>query len=263
MDGKATLMKDHFDRIASGYRELRKTDCEPVEYLANLIVDGDDDTRLLDLGCGTGRYTEALLDCLSIPLNLYCVDTSEEMLRLCRDKLWNHRSAKSCFLLQAKADKIPFDKGLLDFMVTFNAIHHFDIAKFFDEAARVLKPGGFLGIYTRSRAQNKKTIWGRYFPRFVERENRLLSIEEFERIISRRRDLRVEEIKTYNFKRVISIDWLMQLVSGHHYSTFKFYTPEELKKATAIFERRLKTRFDDLENIPHDSNYTLLLVRKR
>ena len=55
-------MKDHFDRIASGYRGLRKTDLEPVEYLANLIADGDDDTRLLDLGCGTGRYTEALLD---------------------------------------------------------------------------------------------------------------------------------------------------------------------------------------------------------
>lgn len=148
-------------------------------------------------------------------------------------------------------------------MVTFNAIHHFDIPKFFDEAARVLKSDGFLGVYTRSRAQNEKTIWGLYFPGFVKRENRLLSIEEFERTISRRRDLRLEEVKTYNFKCVISIDRLMQLVSRHHYSTFKFYTPEELKKATAIFEKGLKTRFYDLENIRHDSSYTLLLVRKK
>ena len=263
MNDMASQMKDHFDRIASGYRGLRKTDLEPVEYLANLIADGDDDTRLMDLGCGTGRYTEAFLDCLSDPLNLYCVDISEEMLRLCRDKLCNHRSVKSCFLLRAKADAIPFDKGLLDFMVTFNAIHHFDIPKFFAEAARVLKPSGLLGIYTRSRAQNEKTIWGRYFPGFVEREDRLLSIEEFERIISWQRDLRLEEIKTYNFKRVISNDRLMQLVSRRHYSTFRFYTPEELKKTTAIFRKRLENRFADLENIPHDSGYTLLLVRKK
>ncbi len=263
MDDTAFLMKDHFDRIASSYRGLRKTDLEPVEYLASILAEGDGNIRLLDLGCGTGRYTEALLDCLSNPLNLYCLDISEEMLRLCQDKLCKHRSAKSCFLLQARADSIPLDNASLDFMVTFNAIHHFDIPKFFNETARVLRPGGSLGIYTRSRAQNKKTVWGLYFPGFVERENRLLSVEEFERIISRRRDLRLEEVKTYNFKRVISIDRLMQLVSRHHYSTFKFYTPEELKKNTAIFEKGLKTRFDDLENIPHDSNHTLLLVRKK
>lgn len=263
MDDTASLMKDHFDRIASSYRKLRKTDREPVEYLASIVAESDDNIRLLDLGCGTGRYTEALLDRLSNPLNLYCLDISEGMLRPCRDKLFNHRNAKSCSLLQAKADEIPFDNGSLDSMVTFNAIHHFDIPKFFDEAARVLKSDGFLGVYTRSRAQNEKTIWGLYFPGFVERENRLLSVEEFERIISRRRDLRLEEVKTYSFKRVISIDRLMLLVSRHHYSTFKFYTPEELKKATAIFEKGLKTRFYDLENIRHDSSNTLLLVRKR
>jgi ubiquinone/menaquinone biosynthesis C-methylase UbiE len=263
MNDMASQMKNHFARIASSYRKLRKTDREPVEYLANLIADGDDDTRLLDLGCGTGRYTEALLDCLSIPLILYCLDMSEGMLKHCREKLCNHRSAKSCLLLQAKADSIPFDKGLLDFMMTFNAIHHFDIPNFFNETARVLKSNGFLGIYTRSRDQNANTIWGRYFPGFAEKENRLLSRGEFEKIISAQPDLWLEEVKAYNFKRIISIDKLMRLVSRHHYSTFEFYTPEELKKTAAIFEKRLKTRFADLENIPHDSGYTLLLVRKK
>lgn len=148
-------------------------------------------------------------------------------------------------------------------MVTFNAIHHFEIAKFFNETARVLRSGGFLGVYTRSRAQNEKTIWGRYFPGFVEREDRLLTIEEFERIISGQKDLWLEDTKIYNFKRIISIDRLMQLVSRHHYSTFKFYTPEELIETTAIFRKRLENRFADLENIPHGSGYTLLLVRKK
>ena len=263
MGDEAPLMKSHFDRIASGYRELRKTDREPVQYLARLMADGNDDTHLLDLGCGTGRYSEALLDYLSNPLNLYCLDISEGMLRYCREKLYRHQNAKSCFFLQGEAASIPFDKGLLDFIVTFNAIHHFDIPRFFAEAARVLKPDGCLGIYTRSRDQNDNTIWGQYFPGFAEKENRLLSIEEFDKMLLARRDLRLEEIKTYDFKRVISIDKLMQLVSRHHYSTFAFYTPEEFKKTAAIFEERLKDAFDDLENIPHDSGYTLLLVRKK
>ncbi len=263
MDDKATLMKNHFDRIAPRYRELRKTDREPVQYLARFMADGDDDTHLLDLGCGTGRYSEALLDCLSNPLNLYCLDISEGMLKYCREKLRKHRNAKCCFFLQGEAASIPFDNGSLDFMVTFNAIHHFDIPRFFAEAARVLKPNGFLGIYTRSRAQNENTIWGRHFPGFAEKENRLLSIEEFNKMLLARRDLRLQEIKTYDFKRVISIDKLLQLVSRHHYSTFAFYAPGELEKTTAIFEERLKSVFDDLENIPHDSGYTLLLVRKK
>lgn len=263
MGDKASLMKDHFDRIASSYRELRKTDCEPVEYLARFMDDRDNDTHLLDLGCGTGRYTEALLDCLSNPVNLYCLDISEGMLKYCREKLRKHRNAKSCVFLQGKARSIPFADRLLDFMVTFNAIHHFDIPRFFNEAARILKSGGLLGIYTRSRAQNENTIWGQYFPGFAEKENRLLSIEELDNLVSVRRDLRLEEIKTYNFKRVISIDRLMQLASRHHYSTFEFYTSKELRKTTAIFKKRLKSRFNDLENIPHDSGYALFLVRKK
>jgi ubiquinone/menaquinone biosynthesis C-methylase UbiE len=185
------------------------------------------------------------------------------MLKYCREKLRKHRHVKSCFFLQGKAAPIPFGNGLFDFIMTFNAIHHFDIQKFFDEAARVLKPGGLLGIYTRISDQNDRTIWGRYFPGFAEKENRLLSIEELDRLIFGRENLRLEEIKTYDFKRLISIDRLMQLVSNHHYSTFAFYTPEELKKATLIFEERLRDAFDDLENIPHDNGYKLFLVRKK
>lgn len=81
-------------------------------------------------------------------------------------------------------------------------------------------------------------------------------------MVSGRNDLSLEEIRTYDFKRIISIDGLIQLVSRHHYSSFEFYTADELKITTSIFEERLKCIFDDLDNIPHDSGYTLLLVRK-
>jgi ubiquinone/menaquinone biosynthesis C-methylase UbiE len=263
MDDKASRMKDHFNRIASSYRELRKTDREPVEYLARLIADEQDDLCFLDLGCGTGRYTEVLLDHLHNPLNLYCVDISKGMLRYCREKLCHHHNARSCFFIQGTAAALPIDNGFINIVITFNAIHHFDIPRFFNEAARVLKKGGLLSIYTRSRAQNENTIWGRYFPGFARKESRLLSIEEFLRIISAQKNLMLEDTRIYNFKRLISIDRLMRLVSRHHYSTFEFYTTEELREATVIFKKRLEDKFADLENIPHDSDYTLLLMRKK
>ncbi len=234
-----------------------------MQYLAGLMAGRDNDTDLLDTGCGTGRYTEALLDCLSNPVNLYCLDISQGMLKYCREKLRKHRNAKSCVFLQGKARSIPIADELLNFIVTFNAIHHFDIPRFFCEAARTLRSGGLLGIYTRSRAQNENTIWGQYFPGFAKRENRLLDIDEFEDIVLEQDDLSLKEIRAYDFKRVISIDRLMQLVSRHHYSTFEFYTSEELRKTTAIFEERLKKIFGDPENIPHQSGYTLLLVEKK
>ncbi len=253
-------MYNHFSRIAPGYRELRTTDVEPIALIGETLK-GLSEVKAADVGCGAGRYDLLLFRYIN-NLHLTCIDINETMLKQVSDYLTRHKIT-NFKTIKSDAEVIPLKDNSMDCILTFNAIHHFDIAKFFDETARVLRSGGFLGIYTRSRAQNKKTIWGQYFPGFVERENRLLSIEEFERIISRRRDLRLEEIKTYNFKRIISIDRLMQLVSSHHYSTFKFYTPEELKKTTAIFRKRLENRFADLENIQHDSGYTLLLVRKK
>jgi ubiquinone/menaquinone biosynthesis C-methylase UbiE len=43
-------------------------------------------------------------------------------------------------------------------------VHHFDLGRFLAAAARVLKPGGQLFIYTRTPQQNARTIWGQYFP---------------------------------------------------------------------------------------------------
>jgi SAM-dependent methyltransferase len=77
--------------------------------------------------------------------------------------------------LLSTAEEVPVRTGSLDLVTTFNSVHHFDLERFLAVAGRVLKPNGQLFIYTRTPEQNARTIWGRYFPGFAKREQRLHS----------------------------------------------------------------------------------------
>ncbi len=262
MQFKNVSVSEHFDRIAHSYRKLRVTDPEPVEHLAELIAAGDPITNLLDIGCGTGRYTEVLLDRLPAPVNLCCLDLSDKMLSICRKSLASHGNTKSRGFVKCSANSISFKQDVFDSVITFNAIHHFDLSKFLSRVITTLIENGILAIYTRSRAQNKNTIWGKFFPEFSRKETRLFSIDELKCIIYQNPRFNLEEIKIYNFERFNTLGQLKKLISKHHYSTFRYYTPEKLAEASIIFENRLRKIYGK-HKIPHVSGYTLYILRKK
>ena len=76
-------------------------------------------------------------------------------------------------VLRCAAEQLPLADHSVDFVTTFNAIHHFDLDRFADEVARVLSRRGDLFVYTRTPEQNAASIWGRAFPGFTTHENRL------------------------------------------------------------------------------------------
>ncbi|MHA2495787.1 MAG: hypothetical protein ACXAEI_09870, partial [Candidatus Hodarchaeales archaeon] len=53
-------MIGHFDKIATIYRSLRQIDYKPLHRIFKLF-DRSIPLQGLELGCGTGRYTEILL----------------------------------------------------------------------------------------------------------------------------------------------------------------------------------------------------------
>jgi len=67
--------------------------------------------------------------------------------------------------------------------MSFNAIHHYDLEKFFSEVYGSLKDDGHLFIYTRLRNQNYRSIWGEHFPLFADMENRLYELNELEEYV--------------------------------------------------------------------------------
>jgi len=162
----------------------------------------------------------------------------------------------------ATASLLPCRSTFADLILSFNAVHHFDVRAFLAEASRVLKKDGMLAIYTRTPEQNRQTIWGRYFPHFARKEDRLHSLDKWESLLSATSGLILEEIKFFNFRRHISSQKLKELAQAHHYSTFSLYTPEEFREAFRMFEQRIEREFADFIKIPHVSPNVLLLLRK-
>ncbi len=101
--------------------------------------------KVLDLGCGTGRLTDLLLNNGG---EVSGIDVSEKMLEVARKKYpWVN-------FAQADAENLPFKDDEFDVVVSAFVIVHFkDLQKLFDEVCRVLKSGG---IFVLTNINQKK-----------------------------------------------------------------------------------------------------------
>ncbi|MQY04990.1 class I SAM-dependent methyltransferase [Actinomadura macrotermitis] len=89
--------------------------------------------RVLDLGAGTGKLTEALLD-----RDVIAVEPDPEMLAELRRRLPGVRAE------QGGAEDIPLPDGSVDAVLVGQAMHWFDLDRALPEIHRVLAPGGVL-----------------------------------------------------------------------------------------------------------------------
>ena len=148
----------------------------------------------------------------------------------------------------------------MDCIITFNAIHHFDIQKFLGETLRSLKEDGHLFIYTRLRNQNSRSIWGKYFPLFNEIENRLYEFDELKSHIQQA-DMKIYSTKIFGYHRTTSLERLVEQAKNKHYSTFEFYDGifgNYLDK----FRKNILKNFEDMDNITWQDENILLEIRK-
>jgi SAM-dependent methyltransferase len=225
----------HFERVAAVYESLRTTDEAPVHTIGQLLPDRP--VTGLDIGCGTGRYSRLLRASLRDGSRLVVSDVSAAM--LAQLTAGHHGQARGVAPLLAAAEDLPLRAASLDLVTAFNCVHHFDLGRFLAAAARVLKPGGQLFIYTRTPQQNARTIWGRYFPGFTEREQRLHSEDALRDAISATSGLNVAAAQTFRHPRSSTAGRLRAQAEGRHYSTFALYTPQELRASIAAFLARL------------------------
>ncbi len=93
--------------------------------------------RALDVCCGTGLSTVALK---ALAERVVGVDVSLEMLAHAP----HDRGVGFCL---SAAEELPFDDGAFDLMTVCQGFHWLEREKFFREARRVLRPGGWFVVY--------------------------------------------------------------------------------------------------------------------
>lgn len=252
---------EHFSEIAAGYRDLRTTDLEPITHIVRRLR-GISHVKAADVGCGAGRYDLKLFQHLGHKIDhLYCLDTTQGMLEQVRDYLTRHH-IRDFQVVRSDARNLPFAAEHLNCMFTFNAVHHFHVLGFLSEASRVLERRGCLFIYTRLRSQNRRSIWGRYFPLFCEKETRLYESDELERMVSATPRLRMEQVQSFRYQRVSTLKRLRELARHRHYSTFSLYSKSELEACLAQFEKNIRKHFEDVDNVRWADENVMLTVRK-
>lgn len=108
---------------------------------------------VLDAGTGPGNLLDALRHVYPAT-HLIGLDSSWPMLELARTHVLRHGSDSRIRLVQANVYKLPFRPRSFDLVVCTGLIHHLDdLAVFFGEVLRVLRPGGvFLAIGHRRDA---------------------------------------------------------------------------------------------------------------
>lgn len=114
--------------------------------------------RILDLGCGAGDLSIALLARGS---KVVAVDLSPGMIEVARDRIRISRGdAADVELVATAVETLPFDDDSIDVAVGRFVLHHLDLTLAGDQIARVLAPGG-VAIFVENSGRNKLLIWAR------------------------------------------------------------------------------------------------------
>jgi ubiquinone/menaquinone biosynthesis C-methylase UbiE len=154
-------MKLDYDLLAREYALHRQVQPDVLTSLIQ-IAGLTGDSRVLDVGCGTGNYIVALEEatgCLG-----WGVEPSAQMMA--------NASARSASIQfsSGSAERLDYPADFFDLVFSVDVIHHVqDRAAYFREAHRVLKPGGKVCTVTESadliRARQPLAV---YFPETVE-----------------------------------------------------------------------------------------------
>lgn len=151
-----------FGAEAAAYERGRPS--YPPEAIDWLLPDGDGTDRrtpldVLDLGAGTGKLTTRLVE---RGLAVVAVDPVPEMLELLSGSLPDTPA------LLGTAEDIPLPDDSVDAVLVAQAWHWFDPERAVREVARVLRPGGRLGLVWNNR--DERLGWVKELGRIIGHE---------------------------------------------------------------------------------------------
>ncbi len=130
-------------------------------------------SEILDLGCGTGRYSNALADYYDAAVT--AIDPSEKMLAEARRK-----ASPRVRCERASAESLPLRDASIDMVFISMAFHHFDYPdRAAAECRRVLRPDGSVCLRAATIDRIDSYAYVEFFPASRAILNRALQSQAF------------------------------------------------------------------------------------
>lgn len=199
-----------------------------------------DRRRVLDVGCGTARYTSLLAAKLGRPI--VGLDLSAGML----EKACERASSGDAELrlVQGDALSMPFRGGSFDAATLFLVVHHLkDHRRLGGELLRVLAPGGRALVMTRDHDE----IEGSYialFPGVLEIDlARFPRVDRLEEALRAGGLVNVAHAREENPGYSMTQGEVMARVDGKFISTLSLMAEEEFVRSREVFRERLVARY--------------------
>jgi SAM-dependent methyltransferase len=226
------MSKVNYNEISQVYDDVRQADIELINSILQEI-EIEKETRVLDIGCGTGNYTDLLQKVTQG--EVYGVEPSKGMLGKAKAK-----QSKVVFK-QGNAAELPFEDEFYDFVYMTDVIHHVpDIGAMFAEVNRVLKEKGRVCIVTQSHQQIENRPIARFFPGTVAVDKR--RYPDIPEIIANAEDQGLKLVKNAVLNENARIELgqeFLELVKKKGYSMLHLISDEEYYKGLQQLETEL------------------------
>jgi ubiquinone/menaquinone biosynthesis C-methylase UbiE len=241
---------------ASSFEKYRSQTTGATTVLIRSIlgyVSSSPQTRIIDIGCGTGRYALRLASATGA--QIFASDLSWAMVEKGRQK----KNASELHWSLGDACELPFAGERFDLALLFQVLHMLrDKKKALEEAYRILRPGGHCLILTHSRSQLDRLTLFRFFPEARKlNKRRMLSLTKLKKLVQ---EIGFHHVRTEEFAATAtySHDAFLEKVRSKPNTSLR-------SMSDADFQRRykaLEAAIAGQEKCTEESFSTLLSARK-
>lgn len=239
----------YYKKVSPVYDDIRLDSESDFNMTIKMILKNihQDVINFLDIGCGTGRYGQALVQC---GFNVEGIDKSSSQIE---------QAKKIIKARQRNVIDLPYMDDSFDACIMIMMIHHLSAKErklAFNEIFRVLKEKGVLIIKTASHEDLKYRISSRFFPEALDIDlNRYPNIKTLENELSKFKNIQTEKIisvSSFNKKEMV------RKLSMRRTSNLGMLSEEELRKGIARFEEAYQSQ----EIVEKENHNTFIIARK-